>query len=84
MYQGLVITEALYFPINEEDRPVAEMQFDVTVPLQADVRDGQLYMPGGQSKVCHPYFDQSLCSRVAFAQCFLRGSRIHYSFAISY
>ena len=49
---GLVITEALYFPINDEGLPLSELQLNVTVPLQADVRDGQLYIPGGRSKVC--------------------------------
>ena len=51
--KGLVITEALYFPINDEGRPVDELKLDVTVPLQADVRDGQLYIAGGLSKVCY-------------------------------
>lgn len=55
---GLVITEALYFPINDEGRPVDELKLDVTVPLQADVRDGQLYIAGGLSKVCYSSVDR--------------------------
>ncbi|KAK2461004.1 hypothetical protein APHAL10511_006945 [Amanita phalloides] len=46
---GLIILEATYSPIEKEDR-VNELTQDVTVPVQALVRNSQLHIPGDQSK----------------------------------
>ncbi|KAF9447147.1 hypothetical protein P691DRAFT_761024 [Macrolepiota fuliginosa MF-IS2] len=45
--QGLVILEANYGS-TEKDEGTPDLTFDVTIPLQALVRNSQLYIPGGE------------------------------------
>ena len=47
---GLIILEATYCPIEKDDR-VSDLTQDVTIPVQALVRNSQLLIPGNQSKV---------------------------------
>ncbi|KAF8634816.1 hypothetical protein AX17_004068 [Amanita inopinata Kibby_2008] len=46
---GLVIIEAIYAPIEKDDR-INDLSQDVTIPLQALVRNSQLHIPGNQPK----------------------------------
>jgi DnaJ homolog subfamily C member 11 len=48
---GLVIVEATYGSVEMNDG-AKDLILDVTVPLQALVRDSQLYVPADQTKVC--------------------------------
>ncbi|KAF8735635.1 hypothetical protein AX14_001756 [Amanita brunnescens Koide BX004] len=48
--RGLIILEATYCPIEKDDR-VSDLTQDVTIPVQALVRNSQLLIPGNQSKV---------------------------------
>jgi hypothetical protein len=48
---GLIILEAIYRPIEKDDR-VSDLAQDVTIPVQALVRNSQLHIPGDQLKVC--------------------------------
>ncbi|KAI0071272.1 DnaJ-domain-containing protein [Panus rudis PR-1116 ss-1] len=47
---GLVITEAWYGPSDRSDNTCEGLDIDVTIPLQALVNKGQLYIPGRRSK----------------------------------
>ncbi|GJE93752.1 DnaJ and DUF3395 domain-containing protein [Phanerochaete sordida] len=47
---GLVIVEARYGPIDQDDESTKGLDIDVTIPLQALVNNSQLYIPGGRSK----------------------------------
>lgn len=51
--KGLVILEALYFPLEDTGAPITEFGIDVTAPVQTLVHDGQLFIPGGRSKARH-------------------------------
>jgi len=53
--RGLIILEATYCPIEKDDR-VNDLAQDVTVPVQALVRNSQLHIPGNQSKSALPGF----------------------------
>ncbi|SRR6266550_6894017 len=48
---GLIIIKAIYRPIEKDDR-VSDLAQDVTIPVQALVRNSQLHIPGDQLKVC--------------------------------
>ncbi|TFY60377.1 hypothetical protein EVG20_g7443 [Dentipellis fragilis] len=48
--EGLVIMEATYGPMDP-DPEARDLMVDVTIPLQALVQHGQLYIPGHRSKV---------------------------------
>lgn len=48
---GLIILDAIYRPIEKDDR-VSDLAQDVTIPVQALVRNSQLHIPGDQLKVC--------------------------------
>ena len=58
IWQGLIIIEAAYSPIEKDDR-VNDLTQDVTIPVQALVRNSQLHIPGDQSKVCCTQYVQS-------------------------
>ena len=48
---GLLIKEAVYFPLDENGVPLEELGLDVSVPMQALVKNSQIYIPAGRSKV---------------------------------
>lgn len=58
--EGLVIIEASYFPVEDAGLPMPELGIDVTISMQALVRKGQLYIPGGTSKVRRPVFSHAI------------------------
>lgn len=77
---GLIITEARYFPIEDSGAPITDISIDVTIPIQALVHNSQLIIPGGRSKSILqgfydplPEFDKRLSVRYEF-----RG-REHYA-----
>ncbi|KAH8116018.1 hypothetical protein DFH11DRAFT_1542806 [Phellopilus nigrolimitatus] len=55
---GLVILESLYFPLEDSGTPMPDFGADVTLPVQALVHNGQLFIPGGRSKsVLRGFYD---------------------------
>ncbi|KAF8345363.1 hypothetical protein F5887DRAFT_1158884 [Amanita rubescens] len=76
---GLIILEAIYRPIEKDDR-VSDLAQDVTIPVQALVRNSQLHIPGDQLKSSLPGFSNPapftpkvLCIRYLF------NGRKHYT-----
>ena len=48
---GLIIQEAKYGTAAESDDATENISLDVTIPLQALVRNSQVHIPGGDTKV---------------------------------
>ncbi|KAA1476579.1 DnaJ-domain-containing protein [Dentipellis sp. KUC8613] len=77
--EGLVIMEATYGPMDP-DPEARDLMVDVTIPLQALVQHGQLYIPGHRSKAgvqgfCDPVPDCMKALRVRYTF----GGRAHYA-----
>ncbi|PFH47088.1 hypothetical protein AMATHDRAFT_77369 [Amanita thiersii Skay4041] len=74
--EGLLITEATYAPLEKDDR-VSELSQDVTIPIQALVRNSQLHIPGDLPKVSFsdpaPFTSKVLRIRYLF------NGRLHYA-----
>lgn len=48
---GLIIQEAIYGTTAESDDATENISLDVAIPLQALVRNSQVHIPGGDTKV---------------------------------
>ncbi|KAI5120611.1 hypothetical protein M0805_008087 [Coniferiporia weirii] len=76
---GLVILEALYFPL-EDGLPMADLGINVTIPVQSLVHNGQLFIPGRRSKsVLRGFYDPlPRCAKRLSVRYEFRG-RPHYA-----
>lgn len=76
--EGLVIEEAMY-GAAEADEAARNLSLNVTTPVQALVRNSQLYIPGGTKSVLQGFSDPAPFTSKSLRVRYLFRGRMHYA-----